>query len=80
MRGCSQNQIVSDNGVISSLELRVPVTRDPQILQLIPFLEGGIGWNNNRPNPNPDLLTNLGLGLRWQILPDLTLRLEALLI
>lgn len=76
VRGYPQNQLVSDNGVIGSLEFRFPITRNPQILQLIPFLEGGIGWNNNRPDPDPNLIASLGLGVRWQVIPDLTLRVD----
>lgn len=37
VRGYRQNQLVSDNGILGSVEVRVPLTSDPRILQLAPF-------------------------------------------
>lgn len=76
VRGYRQNQLVADNGLIASLELRFPLTRDPRILQLTPFIEVGTGWNNRSPNPSPQVIAGLGTGLRWQITPALNLRLD----
>ncbi|MEM8613764.1 MAG: ShlB/FhaC/HecB family hemolysin secretion/activation protein, partial [Cyanobacteria bacterium P01_H01_bin.105] len=76
VRGYSQNQLVADNAVTGSVELRIPVTRDPNIIQLTPFLEAGIGWNNEIPDPDPSFLASLGLGARWNINPELSIRLD----
>ncbi len=66
VRGYAQNQLVTDNAFTGSLELRVPVSRNPNTLQLTPFLEAGTGWNSQTINPDPSFLLGTGLGLRWQ--------------
>ncbi|MEM7062609.1 MAG: ShlB/FhaC/HecB family hemolysin secretion/activation protein [Cyanobacteria bacterium P01_B01_bin.77] len=76
VRGYSQNQLVADNAITGSVEFRIPVTKDPNILQLTPFLEAGLGWNNQIPDPDPSFLASLGLGARWAISPGLSLRLD----
>ncbi len=72
VRGYRENQLVRDQGVISSLELRVPLWhRERPILELAPFAD--IGWSDNRKrsNPDPDFLASVGVGLRWSITPKL---------
>lgn len=76
VRGYRQNQLVADNGILGSVEVRVPVTSDPRILQLAPFFEIGTAWNNRDIDPNPATVASLGLGLRWLITSDLSLRLD----
>ncbi|MGL6340276.1 MAG: ShlB/FhaC/HecB family hemolysin secretion/activation protein, partial [Waterburya sp.] len=51
VRGYEENQLVTDNGVLGTLELRIPVTKNPSTLQLNPFFEFGTGWNNDEPDP-----------------------------
>ncbi|BAY49944.1 surface antigen D15 domain-containing protein (plasmid) [Scytonema sp. HK-05] len=76
VRGYRQNQVVSDNGVVASFELRIPVTADPRTLQITPFFEIGTGWNNRDANPDPNLIAGLGLGVEWQINRSLDVRLD----
>jgi hemolysin activation/secretion protein len=76
VRGYRQNQLVADNGILGSVEVRVPLTSDPRILQLAPFFEIGTAWNNRDLDPDPATIASLGLGLRWLITPDLSLRLD----
>ncbi|GAP94254.1 ShlB/FhaC/HecB family hemolysin secretion/activation protein [Leptolyngbya sp. NIES-2104] len=76
IRGYRQNQLVADNGVLGSVEARIPLTADPSVLQLVPFVEVGTVWNNRETDPDPATLASLGLGLRWLITPDLSLRLD----
>jgi hemolysin activation/secretion protein len=76
VRGYRQNQLVSDNGILGSVEVRVPLTSDPRVLQLAPFFEIGTAWNNRDIDPNPATIASLGLGLRWLITSDLSLRLD----
>jgi hemolysin activation/secretion protein len=76
VRGYRQNQVVTDNGVTGSIELRIPVTRNPEIFQLTPFFEIGGGWNNQTENPSPRLLASLGLGVQWQISPKLDVQID----
>jgi hemolysin activation/secretion protein len=75
VRGYAQNQIVTDNAVIGSVELRIPLSAIPNQLQLIPFIDAGTGWNNQTENPNPSVLLGTGLGVQWQPSRDLNLRL-----
>jgi hemolysin activation/secretion protein len=76
VRGYRQNQLVTDNGVFGSIELRVPLTSDPNVLQVSPFFDVGTTWNNQELNPDPATIASLGLGLRWLITPDLSVRLD----
>lgn len=76
VRGYRQNQLVTDNGIIGSVELRLPLSAIPGELELAPFVEGGIGWNNGEDAPDLEGLASLGLGLRWQVSPDFAMRLD----
>ncbi|WP_292864057.1 ShlB/FhaC/HecB family hemolysin secretion/activation protein [Nostoc sp. LPT] len=76
VRGYRQNQLVADNGILGSVEVRVPLTSDPKVLQLVPFFEIGTVWNNREIDPVPATISSLGLGLRWLIIPDLSLHLD----
>ncbi len=49
VRGYLENQVLSDNGVIASLEVRVPIWMDKDhnsLLSLAPFSDFGLGWDN----------------------------------
>lgn len=70
VRGYRQDLLLSDNGLIASAEVRLPIltTADNrQTLQVVPFLDFGMAWNNL---PSPNLPTNTiasgGLSLRYQ--------------
>ncbi len=76
VRGYRQNELVSDNGVVGSLELRFPLTKNPNILQLTPFVEVGSAWNNRGSNPSPQTIASLGVGLRWLVSPGLDVRVD----
>jgi len=69
VRGYLQNQRVGDNGLVSSIELRYPIVRDPDgwgILQVVPFLDAGTVWNTGDQPLTQATLVSLGMGLRWQ--------------
>ncbi|MGJ3251938.1 MAG: ShlB/FhaC/HecB family hemolysin secretion/activation protein [Elainellaceae cyanobacterium] len=76
VRGYAQNQLVADNGVLGGVEFRIPVTANPQRLQLTPFIEAGTVWNNRTPDPDPSTIVGVGLGLRLLIGSDLVARLD----
>ena len=76
VRGYTQTQNLTDNGIFGSIEWRVPLTQNPNTLQISPFLDAGTGWNNFEANPTSPTLVGLGLGLRWQPISDLNLRLD----
>ena len=76
VRGYAQNQLVADNALTGSVELRVPISGDPNYLQLTPFIEAGGGWNNRITDPDPSFLLAMGLGLRWQISSEWFMRVD----
>ncbi len=79
VRGYRQDLLLSDNGALFSTEVRVPILRVPQvkgILQVVPFLDVGTGWNNGSTDPNPSTLVGVGLGLLWRQSDYLTARLD----
>ena len=68
VRGYRENQLVRDNAVIASLELRIPLVRDKSwadYLQLAPFFDFGNAWNTDLPTFEPRNLASIGIGLRW---------------
>ena len=76
VRGYRQNQLVTDNGITGSVELRFSPISNYSAFQLAPFADVGTAWNNRGANPNPNTLASLGLGLIWQPSRDLNLRLD----
>ncbi|MFN6538735.1 MAG: ShlB/FhaC/HecB family hemolysin secretion/activation protein [Nostoc sp. EkiNYC01] len=76
VRGYRQNQLVSDNGILGAVELRIPLTANPRILQMTPFFDIGGGWNNRVGNPEPSLIASIGLGMEWQVFRGLDVRLD----
>ena len=72
VRGYRTSQRVGDNGVTGSVELRLPIVRDPGgfgLLQIVPFVDGGTTWSNNNDKTASatGTLLSTGLGLRWQL-------------
>ncbi len=78
VRGYRENQMTRDNGLISSLEWRLPLpflqwrwsklSRNPEdgIPQLATFIDYGRGWNESSEIPDdPKDIYSVGLGLRW---------------
>ncbi|MGB3188051.1 MAG: ShlB/FhaC/HecB family hemolysin secretion/activation protein [Limnoraphis sp.] len=82
VRGYRQNIRSGDNGFRFSVEDRFTLIRDqaeqPQ-LQLAPFIDVGTVWNNDE-NPNrlfgKTFLVGVGMGVLWEPLPGLNLRLD----
>ncbi|NJR68664.1 MAG: ShlB/FhaC/HecB family hemolysin secretion/activation protein [Synechococcales cyanobacterium CRU_2_2] len=68
-RGYRQDTILSDSGFQITSEVRLPLARFPKrkgLVQVIPFLDWGRGWNNTFPQPDTKTLLSTGLGLLWQ--------------
>ena len=80
VRGYRQDVLLTDNGAFASAEVRLPILRIPKwdgVLQLTPFLDWGITWNNgNAEDPDPSNLAAIGLGLQWQQGERITARLD----
>ncbi|MEG3902248.1 ShlB/FhaC/HecB family hemolysin secretion/activation protein [Microcoleus sp. B4-C5] len=81
VRGYRQDLLLTDSGAIASAEVRIPVWRVPEVqglLQVAPFIDFGLGWNQSeeKPNPESDKLLGAGLGLVWQMGDRLNVRLD----
>jgi hemolysin activation/secretion protein len=82
VRGYRQNARSGDNGIRFSVEDRIVVARDQAgipTLQVAPFFDAGYIWNkDDNPNelPNQQFLAAFGLGVIFQPLPQLTIRLD----
>jgi hemolysin activation/secretion protein len=68
VRGYRENLFVSDSGVITSAELRIPIL--PGLLgrhrvDLAPFFDFGFAWDVGRPLEKRETLYSVGLGLRY---------------
>ncbi|NJK48782.1 ShlB/FhaC/HecB family hemolysin secretion/activation protein [Candidatus Gracilibacteria bacterium] len=77
--GYRQNLVLTDNGFFAGAEVRLPVLRVPEwqaVLQVIPFVNYGIGWNTNIDTPDPNDLASVGVGLLWRQGDDLNIRLD----
>jgi len=77
VRGYRKNQLVKDNGVAASVELRTPVARLPLPLiskgaydgtvSIAPFFDFGWADDIDQSDSETDTIYSLGLGLRWDI-------------
>jgi hemolysin activation/secretion protein len=69
VRGYRENQLVRDNGLIASLEWRIPIVKDTSwadVVHLAPFVDYGKAWNTKLETPYPDDIASAGFGLRWE--------------
>ncbi len=70
VKGYRQNSLLTDNGIFAGMELRFPVYRLPKerfVVQLIPFLNYGQGWNTGEEaDPPINELASVGIGLQLQ--------------
>lgn len=79
VRGYRENARVTDNGVLGSLELRVPIPV-PRLggwrprVELVPFADAGHAWNVDRSEPLQETLVSVGLGTRIGVAEHATLQ------
>lgn len=82
VRGYRQNARSGDSGIRLSLEDRITLQRDKagrSKLQVAPFVDVGAVWNQpDNPNilPEERVLVGAGLGVLWQPVRSLNLRLD----
>jgi hemolysin activation/secretion protein len=80
VRGYRQDALLTDNGVSASAEVRFPILRVKSIkglLQIVPFVDFGLGWNSGaNPDPSPNTLVGVGVGLQWQMGDSLNARFD----
>ncbi len=72
VRGYLENQVLSDNGIIASLEVRLPIWEDKDhnaLVSLAPFSDCGIGWDNVVPVGEPSS-TGVNLGRQGVVMPS----------
>jgi len=73
VRGYRENFLVRDEGLVASLEVRLPLVENhpwADYLQLVPFLDYGRSRSNfEGAVNNPGDLSSVGLGARWGATP-----------
>jgi len=82
IRGYRQNIRSGDNGFRFAVEDRIAIQRNAAgipTLQLIPSVNLGSIWNSdNNPNPQPsqNFLVSVGMGVLWNPVPNITIRVD----
>ncbi len=79
VRGYRKDQILADNGLIASVELRTPVLDWPEqnaIGIISPFFDYGYAWNNDGQSLEQQNLASIGAGFIFQIEDNFTARLD----
>jgi hemolysin activation/secretion protein len=79
VRGYRENRLVGDNGVVGSLELRVPIPMPSwrewrPHFELAPFFDAGHSWNTDRPELGEQTLLSVGVGGRLFLTHDMLFR------
>ena len=75
VRGYRENELVRDNGIASSIEVRIPLWMQAEgtsSIQLAPFADIGNSWNTERGEASPRTIASVGIGLRGQLTRYLT--------
>ncbi|NEO83314.1 MAG: ShlB/FhaC/HecB family hemolysin secretion/activation protein [Spirulina sp. SIO3F2] len=80
IRGYRQNALLTDNGLLGSAELYLPVLKigaEAWLVELIPFFNIGTGWNSGESDqPETQTLISIGSGLRLSLSDVFSARLD----
>ena len=81
VRGYRNNARLGDNGFRLSVEDRITLAKSKDsrpLFQVAPFAELGVVWDNEERFQSPDqkFLAGIGLGLLWQPISGLNIRLD----
>jgi hemolysin activation/secretion protein len=83
VRGYRQDALLTDNGFFASAEVRLPILRVKKVkgvLQVVPFIDFGVGWDSTGRETTQELeqntLIGVGVGLQWQMWDRLTARFD----
>lgn len=69
VRGYRQDLLLTDNALLASAEVRLPILRVREwdgVLQIAPFIDFGTAWNVDLQDPDPQTLVGIGAGLVWR--------------
>ena len=76
VRGYEQNQRIGDNGILGSVELRIPLVGNSSnvgLIQIAPFIDAGKVWGDEDTD-NP-YIASLGLGINWELEETLSVQI-----
>ena len=80
VRGYRQNLLLTDNGVIASAEVRLPILkirRLGSVVKLAPFFDYGVGWNSGVDiTPESNNIASVGVGLIYELGNSFSARLD----
>ena len=81
VRGYRQDNLLGDNGLFASVEVRTPILKIPQwqtTVQLVPFFDFGTVWNHgdSEVTISKKTLSSVGLGLRFAVANKFNARLD----
>jgi hemolysin activation/secretion protein len=79
VRGYRQDALLTDNGIYTTAEIRLPIARIPKLsgtLQVNPFIDFGVGWNTDGESTDFNTLVGTGLGLLWQTEDQFAARID----
>ena len=80
VRGYRQDSLLTDNGVLASAEVRIPVFKAKKIdgvLQVVPFVDFGVGWNkSDSDSSDTNTLIGVGMGLQWRMGNNFNARID----
>ena len=68
VRGYRPNLGVGDNGILGTIELQLPLIKEGKLgnVTIIPFVDFGTIWNNERETPGDETFASSGLALRYR--------------
>jgi hemolysin activation/secretion protein len=66
VRGYRQNELVRDNALVGSVEVRIPIIEHKRnLVELAPFFDVAKAWNHGDASEQTKTISGAGLGLRW---------------
>ena len=80
VRGYRQDTRLTDNGVLGTVELRLPVpwiSGEKRLFQVVPFIDGGVAWNSDGEEAEgTNGLAAVGVGLQVSLWERVNMRLD----
>ena len=79
VRGYRQDALLTDNGLFATAEVRLPILKVKEVdgvLQIVPFVDVGFGWNSDNTDLEEDTLVGVGVGLNWQMGDNFRARID----